>query len=130
MPNDQNLVQTVAAAIQQEGLPWTAGQTDLSALPLSEQQKYLGLIVTDADRQRLAADRARFAAQEQQTLGAAVGAPAAVDWRNHNGNYVTPIKNQGACGSCVSFCSCSTIESGIRIKLNNPSYAIDLSEGF
>jgi Papain family cysteine protease len=30
----------------------------------------------------------------------------------------------------VSFCSCATIESAIKIKLKNPGYAIDLSEGF
>ncbi|HEY7036237.1 MAG TPA: C1 family peptidase [Thermomicrobiales bacterium] len=130
MPNERDLVQTVAAAIKDENLPWTAGPTSVSALPAAEQQKRLGVLVTDAERQRLAADRARFAAQEQQTLGAAVGAPAAVDWRNHNGNYVTSVKDQGQCGSCVGFCSCSTIESAVRVKLQNPSYAIDLSEGF
>ena len=130
MRNDLNLVSTVAAAVAQEELPWTAGSTALTALSAEERQGYLGLIVTEAELQRLAADRTRFAAQEL-TLAAAVGAPAAVDWRNKNGgNYVTPIKNQGGCGSCVAFCSCSTIESAIRVKLNNPSYATDLSEGF
>ncbi len=43
---------------------------------------------------------------------------------------MTSIKNQESCGSCVSFCSCSVIESAVRIKLQNPAYAIDLSEGF
>jgi len=129
MTDDQDLVRSVSLAIEQENLPWTAGATELSALPLAEQQKRLGLLVTDAERQRLAADRARFAAQEGQAR-ATFSAPVSVDWRNNGGNYVTPVKNQGACGSCVGFCSCSTIESAVRIKLNNPSYAIDLSEGF
>src|SRR5215813_3450367 len=98
MPNNDK-VKAIAAAIAKERLPWTAGPTNLSALPPAEQQKYLGMILTDADRARLIAESARLAAQEQQTLGAAVGAPAAVDWRNHNGNFVTPVKNQGGCGS-------------------------------
>ena len=59
-----------------------------------------------------------------------MAAPAAIDWRNNGGNYVTSIKDQGQCGSCVGFCSCAVIESAVRIKLGNPNYAIDLSEGF
>ena len=79
-----------------------------------------------------AAETAQVAAQEIAAgVGAGlVGAPSAVDWRNNGGNFVTPIKNQGGCGSCVSFCSCSVIESAVRIKLGNPGFAIDLSEAF
>jgi hypothetical protein len=39
--------------------------------------------------------------------GAAVFDPA-VDWRNRNGNHVSPIKDQGGCGSCVSITNGST----------------------
>jgi hypothetical protein len=85
--------------------------------------------VDAAEMQRLIAVAQRAAAQEQ-FAAPAVGLPAAIDWRNNGGNYVTPIKDQGQCGSCVSFCSCSVIESAIRIKLGNPNYQIDLSEGF
>lgn len=129
MPNNSDdLVFAVSAAVESEGLPWTAGETSLTALPAEERNNYLGLLVTEAERQRLSADRARFAAEEI-SFGA-VGAPAAIDWRNNNGNWVTPVKNQGGCGSCVSFCSCSTMESAMRIKLGNASYAVDFSEGF
>jgi C1A family cysteine protease len=130
MPNGETDVGAIAAAIQREGLPWTAGRTELSGLSADEQRQHLGLIVTPEEEQRLAADRERAMAQEQR-MARAVGAPTAKDWRNVGGqNYVTPVKNQGSCGSCVSFCTCAVIESAIRIKLQNPNYSVDLSEGF
>ena len=46
---------------------------------------------------------------------ATVGAPAAYDLRNVGGNnFVTPIQDQSACGSCVAFGTVATVERGIR----------------
>lgn len=92
MPTD---IQTIAAAIEREALPWTAGSNELTGLAPEEQRKYLGVIVDSAELQRLASVSQRAAAQEQAPGVGAFGAPASVDWRNNGGNYVTPIKNQG-----------------------------------
>jgi len=43
--------------------------------------------------------------------------PRRVDWRNRKGrNNVTPVRDQGGCGSCVSFGTTATLESMILIE--------------
>ena len=48
-------------------------------------------------------------------LGASVQTlPASFDWRSLNG--VTPIKNQGNCGSCWAFSTVGALESAILLQ--------------
>ncbi len=55
--------------------------------------------------------------------------PSSLDWRNYNGgNYVTPVKNQGGCGSCWAFGSTAGLESRTLIRGNMPYFNLDLSE--
>ncbi|MBW2981281.1 C1 family peptidase [Candidatus Woesearchaeota archaeon] len=52
------------------------------------------------------------------------------DWRNVNGsNWLTPVKDQGQCGSCWAFTAAGVIESRYIIQGGNPSLKnIDVSE--
>ena len=46
--------------------------------------------------------------------------PDSFDWRDVNGvNYVSPIRNQGQCGSCYAFGSMAMLEARLRIRTNN-----------
>ena len=55
--------------------------------------------------------------------------PRWFDWRYYNGkNWMTSVKNQGACGSCTAFAINAAIEAKINIQNNNPNIDRDLSE--
>ncbi len=54
--------------------------------------------------------------------------PLEFDWRNHNGNWLTPVKNQGSCGSCWAFSTIGNLESKVKIAKNESDFDMDLSE--
>ena len=60
----------------------------------------------------------------------AVGvAPSSWDWRNVNGkNFVTAIRDQQNCGSCVAHGTVTSIEATDLFKKNTPGVKFDLSE--
>ncbi len=123
-----NLVATAVASIKRRGADWQAGETPLTALSESERAAHLGLQVTDEER---AATREMvMAANRFAALQRMVAAPSAVDWRNNGGNFVTPIKDQADCGSCVSFATLATIESRVNIVCRTPGGARDYAEAF
>ncbi len=144
----------VHAAISQKGHRWHPAQTSMATLEHEEAVKRLGYMPgaeepTLAEREQRAASAAAVApataaataapataaATAPATSATAAGAPPAAtgaaitDWRNYQGyNWVTPIEDQGSCGSCVSFGSTAAVESAMRIGTDNPSLAIQLSE--
>lgn len=55
--------------------------------------------------------------------------PKSYDLRNINGeNFVTAVKFQKDCGSCIAFGAVSTVENTLMLQRNDPNLAIDLSE--
>ncbi|MBD3164116.1 DUF333 domain-containing protein [Candidatus Woesearchaeota archaeon] len=56
--------------------------------------------------------------------------PAIFDWKNNAGDWMTPMKSQGGCGSCWAFAAVGVTEAQQNIYLSNPDYDIDLSEQY
>lgn len=110
----------VKKAIAEVGAKWEAGDTADSELPDNLKQLRLGFIPpsTTPDATQIATGHLNFRA----------ALPASLDWRNNNGNYVTPVKDQGLCGSCWAFGSTAALESATLIANNTQTPNLDLSE--
>lgn len=124
-PNIQELNRKIAEA----GADWVADITPYSRLsgqPVNMEAMGLALTPEQAYADLLTAR----AGDENIMFGAPPPAlPARVDWRQHQGgNYVTPVKDQASCGSCVSFATIATVESRVLIRENRPDVDFDLSE--
>ncbi len=110
-------IKKLSAALTKANARWRAKETPQSLLSDEKKRRLLGV---DIPKSVLAA----MAAPATAAAPAPAFAPA-VDWRNKNGNHVSPVKDQGGCGSCVSFGCAGLIESMAHIELGN---WLDLSE--
>ncbi|WP_298964857.1 C1 family peptidase [uncultured Methylobacterium sp.] len=116
---------TVQAVIDVLGARWTSKDTPVSGAPLSPaSMSYLGLRYSP---QLVDAEQLLVKNTEPQ-LAALAPPPPRVDWRNNGGNFVTSVKNQSACGACVAFATCATLEARARIASKDPNLDIDLAE--
>jgi hypothetical protein len=116
-------VSQIQRRIYEAGHDWEAEETPLSLLSDAEQKLHLGLEVPPGEPQRVAR-----ALSAPPPAGISAYDPAR-DWRNVDGkNYVTPIRDQGNCGSCVAQATVATIEAQARIEYKAPSWDLNLSE--
>ncbi|MCX5789537.1 MAG: C1 family peptidase [Elusimicrobia bacterium] len=103
----------VAAAVKAQGAQWTAGETPISQLPLADLQMRLG---------------GRPATFVSPLLADDAAAPPSLDWREYNGNHVTPVKDQGNCGACWDFAMTAALESYVLTTQGGNAGTLDLSE--
>lgn len=66
------------------------------------------------------------------TRQASGGVPNSFSWNGYFGgsDYMTPIKDQGSCGSCWAFASVGAMEAQYQIGKSNPNTGLDLSEQY
>jgi C1A family cysteine protease len=115
----------VQAAIQRAGFRWEARDTRISELARDIRPGSLfGLNIGEPERLKLLQE----AAVASTKFAAVAPTPSFIDWRSNNGNWVTKVRYQGTCGSCVAHATCAAIESRALIALNTPNAQLDLSE--
>lgn len=114
----------IRSEISAAGLRWQAADNPISRLRPEARTSRLGLAVPPGERERVA--EAMLAAEALRGVTAHAGER---DWRDVGGDdFVTPIRDQGSCGSCVSFATVATIESQARIEYKAHTWDVDLSE--
>jgi len=121
-------LEEIQKSITEAGVNWTAGLNSVSILP-PEMRPGTGAFPLPAE--------AGGVPREIVTIGPSEGVPAALalptswDWRSVSGNdWTTPIKNQGACGSCWAFGALAAIESRVKLAGDNPGLVPDFSEQY
>jgi C1A family cysteine protease len=130
MSNPRIDLVALAASIAQEGAQWTSGETSMTALSEEQVKARLGFVpppgtpsIDDMEK------TLRTARQRRDVPASVAGAPSSFDLRNVDGrNFVTPIRDQGGCGSCVSFGVVAVLESTLMRAANDPTLDPDLSE--
>ena len=121
---DRGELRSIEQSIQQRRARWRAGETTMSRLSPEERRVRLGLT-------RVRSRAAVTASDSEIPQVGAEDLPTRIDWRHHGGeNWVTPVKDQGACGSCWAFAAIAAMESAMAISASNPTLRADLSEQF
>lgn len=113
-----NKLDEIKAAIDKKGAKWIAGETSVAKLPDHEKKLRLGLI-------KHAATGNEDVLSLQETLAVL---PPSLDWRANGGYFVTPVRDQGNCGSCWAFATTGALESYILIKDGRPGINEDRAE--
>ena len=116
---DQDLAD-IQAAIRERGAGWQAGDNPVFRLDADEMERMCGAVMGPSP---IMADRLPVPATPPPKL------PDRWDWRDMEGvNYITPIRNQAGCGSCVSFGTIAAFEGLLNIYCGTMEIDLDLSE--
>jgi C1A family cysteine protease len=130
--HDKRKIEEIHAAISRAGANWTAGETPLTGLSVEELRLRLGFVPGPnepslAEREQAAVRN--FASPLAMAAPAGVALPAAYDLRTVDGrNFITPVRDQGGCGSCVAFGVVAALEGSLKVALQDPGLDIDFSE--
>ena len=112
-------VTEVRMVLKHSDASWEAGHTSVSDLSIAEKRALCGAKI-DYSKQL----HATFVHAPEH-----VSSPPVFNWHDINGSdWMTPVRNQGSCGSCWAFGAIGAVEACCNILKNDPDYDIDLSE--
>jgi C1A family cysteine protease len=107
-------LEAIKQEIRNKGAKWQAEETSISRLPLEHR-----LLRARLDRYSLTA---KAPTHNVASLPVISPSPGALDWRTYAAyNFVTPVRDQGDCGSCWAFAATAGLESQVLITQNNTS---------
>jgi C1A family cysteine protease len=122
-------IKEITKAILDSKAQWVASENPIAQKAKADPKSLLGCVPEGDISFEELETTLKARAQEVAVSVEEVGYPASYDLRNVGGqNFITQIRNQLGCGSCVAFGTCATVEGTFRVQRNNPNLPIDLSE--
>jgi len=110
-------LEKINEAIKNANAKWKTRDHPLLRASPTEKKRALGLRINESQLKSLRAKAAIDIKTVIEDFGRQVKRLNEVDWRNNeNKNYVTSIKNQKNCGSCVGFGVTATLESMVLLE--------------
>jgi C1A family cysteine protease len=115
-------IEQIRKAIAAKGAHWTAEENRFTRITPEQKRNLCGARI----------DSVKLTKVKLLSIPNIQNLPAVFDWRDNNGNWLTPVKDQGVekCGSCWDFSAVAQVESWWKIHNAQPDSMIDLSEQF
>ncbi len=124
-------IQELQTAIAESNAGWEAGETPFTDMSSEERSLLLGYTPGPGDPSLEESERLAQTNFNAFMAAPPVAAsyPSSYDLRNVGGkNFITSVKDQGNCGSCVAFGVVATVEGSFKRQRNNPSLNVNYSE--
>jgi len=111
-------IEEINSLIKDRGLNWKSSNNRVWSLSKERKKRLMGVPY-------IPNNEFVFLPPDQKTLDL----PSKLDWRDKAGfDYMTPVKDQDNCGSCVAFSTIAVVEAQNNIANNWPDLNLDLSE--
>jgi PKD repeat protein len=114
--------------LKEKGMHWVAGPTEVSEMTYSERKQLYGQSTFPAGFEYYCGGIISTASEGLLKSATASNYADKWDWRDRHGkNWISPVTNQGACGSCWAFAAVGATEAMVNLYFNQ-LLNLDLSE--